>query len=110
MRSDELKHITCKTSNLRIVDYLSEFLCGLEKEKILCVAVAVLGRFSMNATQELSVLGSMAVAIGGSSSIVAISGGSHVLAQTYVDYLGNRYQQTFIDCPFFASSLLKQCL
>ena len=51
------------------------------------VAVAVTDRFAVEATQELSVLGSVVAAVGGSASLVAVSGGSLVLTDTYGEYL-----------------------
>ena len=46
------------------------------------VAVAVTDRFPSDATHDLSVLGSVVAAVVGSASLVAISGGSHVLTDT----------------------------
>ena len=52
-----------------------------EKVTFRCVAVDVTERFSSDATHELSVLGTVVAAVGGSVSFVAVSGGSHVLAE-----------------------------
>ena len=54
-----------------------------EKDTFRRVAVAVTDRFSIDATYELSVLGSVVAALGGSASLVAVSSGPHVLADTY---------------------------
>ena len=53
------------------------------------VAVAVTDCFAVDATHEVSVLGSVVAAVSGSASLVAVSGGSHVLADTYGEYLGS---------------------
>ena len=58
------------------------FIRTLEKDTFRRVAVAVTDRFSIDATHELSVLGSVVAAAGGLASLVAISGGSHVFADT----------------------------
>ena len=47
------------------------------------VAVDVVDRFTVDSTHDVSVLGSVVSAVGSSASLVAISGGSHVLAYTY---------------------------
>ena len=54
-----------------------------KKETFHWVAVAVTDRFSSDATHDLSMLGSVVAAMGGPASLVAVSGGSHVLADTY---------------------------
>ena len=74
------------------------------------VAVNVTDRFAVDATHELSVLGSVVSAVGGSASLVAVSGGSHVLADTYGEYLGNGYTHNLVEYPIFDLSLLKQCM
>ena len=53
-----------------------------EKDPFRRVAVAVTDRFAVDATHKLSVLGSVVAAVGGSASLVAVSGRSHVLAAT----------------------------
>ena len=52
-------------------------------------AVALSDRFSSDATHNLSLLGSGLAAVGGSASLAAVSGGLHVLADTYGKYLGS---------------------
>ena len=81
-----------------------------EKDTFRRVAVAVTDRFAVDATHELSVLGSVVAAMGGSASLVAVSGGSHVLADTYVKYLGCGYGQKLLEYPLFDLRLLKGCL
>ena len=66
------------------------FVPTWDKDTFRWVAVAVLDRFSSDATHDLSVLGSVLAAVGGSVSRFAFSGGSHVLADTCSEYLGNR--------------------
>ena len=55
------------------------------------VAVNVVDRFTVDATHDVAVLGSVVAAVGSSASLVAIFGGSHVLADTYREYLGSGY-------------------
>ena len=74
------------------------------------VAVAVPHRFTSNGTHDLSVLGAVVAAVGGSASLVAVSGGSHVLADTYDEYLRNGYNRKLVGYPIFDLSLLKRCL
>ena len=63
------------------------FIRTWEKETFRWVAVAVLDRFSRNATHKLSVHGSVVASLGDSASLVAVFGGWHVLADTFGDYL-----------------------
>ena len=74
------------------------------------VAVNVTDCFAVDATHELSVLGSVVSAGAGSASLVAVSGGSHVLADTYGEYLGSGYTHKLVDYPIFDLRLLKRCL
>ena len=86
------------------------FLRTWEKDTFRRVAVAVTDRFAVNATNDLSVLGSVVAAVGGSASLVAVSGGSHVLADTYGEFLGSGYNHKLIEYPVFDLRLLKRCL
>ena len=86
------------------------FMQTWEKETFRRVAVAVTDRFSSDATHELLVLGSVVAAVGGSSSLVAVSGGSHVLADTYGEYLGSGYSHKLVEYPVFDLRLLQRCL
>ena len=70
----------------------------------------VVDRFTVDATHEVTVLGSVVAAVGSSASLVAISGGSHVLADTYKEYLGSGYSHKLMDYPIFDLRLLKRCL
>ena len=63
------------------------FIRTWEKGIFRWVAVAMTDRFSSDATHDLSVLRSVLAAVVGSASLVAISGGLHVLADTYGEYL-----------------------
>ena len=58
------------------------FMRTWEKDTFCQVAVVVTDRFAVDATHELSVLESAVAAVGGSASLVAVYGGSHVLADT----------------------------
>ena len=86
------------------------FMRTWEKDTFRRVAVAVTDRFAVDATHELTVVGSVAAAVGGSASLVAVSGGSHVLADTYGEYLGSGYNRKLVDYTIFDLRLLKRCL
>ena len=73
------------------------------------VAMAVTDRFAVDATHELSMLGSVVAAVGGPASLVALSGGSHVLTDTCGKYLGSGYSHKLVEYPVFDLRLLKQC-
>ena len=81
-----------------------------EKDTFRRVAVAVTDRFAVDATQELSVLGSVVAAVVGSASLLAVSGGSHLLADTYGEYLGSGYNHKLVEYPVFDLRLMKLCL
>ena len=49
-------------------------------------------------------------ALGGSASLVAISGGSRLFADTYGEYLGSGYSHKLDECPILVLRLLKRCL
>ena len=59
-------------------------------------SVAVTDRFSSDATHELSALRLVVAAVRGSASLVAISGLSHVLADTYGKFLGSGYNHNLL--------------
>ena len=63
------------------------FMRTWEKGTFRRVAVSVADRFAVDATHELSGLGAIVSAVGGSASLVAVSGRSHVLGDTYREYL-----------------------
>ena len=86
------------------------FMRTWEKGTFRRVAVNATDRFAVDATHELPVLGSVVSTVGGSASLVAVSGGSHVLADTYGEYLGNGYTHKLVEYPIFDLRLLKQCL
>ena len=86
------------------------FMRTWEKGTFRRVAVTVADRFAVDATHELSVLGSVVAAVGGSASLVAISGGSHVLTDTNGEYLGNGYTHKLMEYPIFDLRQLKRCL
>ena len=74
------------------------------------VDVAVTDRFSSDATHELSVLQSVVAAVGGSASLVAVSGGWHVLADTHGECLVRGYSRKLVEYQVFDLRLLKRCL
>ena len=86
------------------------FVRTWEKGTFRRVAVDVVDRFAVDATHEVAVLGSVVVAVGSSASLVAISGGSHVVADTYKEYLGSGYSRKLVEYPIFDLRLLKRCL
>ena len=92
------------------VELLWAFLRTWEKGTFRRVAVDVVDRFTVDATLDVSVLGSVVSAVGSSASLVAISGGSHVLADTYKEYLGSGYSRKLVEYPIFDLRLLKRFL
>ena len=86
------------------------FMRTWEKDTFRRTTVAVTDRFAIDATHELSVIGSVVAAVGGSASLVAVSGGSHVLADTYGKYLRNGYSHKLVEYPVFDLRLLKRYL
>ena len=102
--------ITFTALNLRSVLSRCGPSCGHGRWTFRWVAVTVTDRFAVDAIQELSVLGSVVAALGGSASPVAVSGGSHVLVETYGKYLGSGYSHKLVEYPVFDLRLLKRCL
>ena len=86
------------------------FMRTWEKGTFRRVAVDVVDRFTVDATLDVAVLGSVVSAVGSSASLVAISGGSHVLVDTYKEYLGSGYSYKLVEYPIFDLRLLKRCL
>ena len=86
------------------------FMRTWEKGTFRRVVVDVVDRFTVDASQDVAVLGSVVAAVGSSASLVAISGGSHVLADTYKEYLGSGYSHKLVEYPIFDLRLLKRCL
>ena len=86
------------------------FVRTWEKDTFRRVTVAVSDRFLSDATHEMSVLGSVVAAVCSSASLVAVSCESHVLADTYGEYLGSGYNHMLVDYPIFDLRLLKRCL
>ena len=86
------------------------FMRTWEKGTFRRVAVAVTDRFSSDATNVLSVLGSVVAAVGGSASLVAVFGVWHVLADTYGEYLGSGYNPKLVEYPIVDLRLRKRCL
>ena len=74
------------------------------------VAVDVVDRFTVDATHDMALLGSFVAEVGSSASLVAISGGSYVVADTYREYLGSGYSHKLVEYPIFDLRLLKRCL
>ena len=83
------------------------FMRTWEKGTFRRVVVNVTDRFAADATYELSLLGSVVSAVGGSASLVAVSGGSHVLADTYGGYMGSGYTHKLLEYPIIDLRLLK---
>ena len=83
------------------------FMRTWEKDTSRRVAVAVTNRFSIDATCELSVLVSVVTAVRGSASLVAVSGGSLVLTNTYGEYLRSEYSRKLVEYPVFDLRVLK---
>ena len=86
------------------------FMRTWEKGTFRRVAVSVADRFAVDATHDLSRLGSVVSALGISASLVAVSGVSHVLADTYREFFGSGYSHKLVEYPIFDLRLLKRCL
>ena len=86
------------------------FMRTWEKGTFRRVAVDVVDRFTVDATHDVALLGSVVAAVGSSASLVAIFGGSHVLADTYRKYLGSGYSHKLVEYPIFDLCVLKRCL
>ena len=67
-------------------------------------------RFFIDATHDLSILGSFLAKVRGLASVVAVSGGSRVLVDTYGDYFESGYDRKLVDYPLFDLRLLKLLL
>ena len=67
------------------------FMRTWEKDTFCRVAVAVTDRFAVDATHKLSKLASVVAAVGVSASLVAVSGGSHMLTDTHGEFSGSGY-------------------
>ena len=74
------------------------------------VALGVIDRYHGDASSELVILGQVLCAIGSGASLVAISGGSHSLVESYNEYLGSGCLRGVLDYPTFDVRLLKRCL
>ena len=68
------------------------------------------GSLSWRCYSELVFLGQVLCAIGSGASLVAISGGSHTLVESYKEYLGSGCLRGVLDYPTFDVRLLKRCL
>ena len=86
------------------------FMRTWNKDTFHRVAVAVTDRFAVDAIHKHSVLWSVGATKGGSASLVAVSGGSHALTDTYGEYLGSGYSHKLVEYPVFDLRLLKRCL
>ena len=86
------------------------FMRTWEKGTFRLVVVDVADRFAVDATHEIAVLRSVVAAVGDSASLVTVSGGSHVLADKYREYVGSGYSNKLVEYPIYDLRLLKRCL
>ena len=86
------------------------FVRTWEKGTFRLVAVDVVDRLTVDATHDATVLRSVVAAVGSSASLVAISGGSHVLSDTYREYLRSGYSHKLVEYPNFVLRLVKRYL
>ena len=86
------------------------FLRTWDGGNIHLVVIGVLDRFEIDGTRKLCTVRSVVKAVDRSTSAVAISGLSHILAETYVEYLGNGYKKRLAEYPIFDLRLLNRCL
>ena len=89
---------------------LRTFIRTWEKNTIRRFAVAVSGRFSSDLTHKMSVLGSTVAAVGDLAFLAAVFGWSHVLGDTYGDYLGSGYNGKLVEYRTFDLLFLKRWL
>ena len=81
-----------------------------ERSNFCRVCVAVLSRFSTNATLEATYLAKILDASGPETSVVSLHGGPHVLAEAFASYLGSGYRAKLVEYSTFNLQLLKRCL
>ena len=74
------------------------------------VCVAVLIKYSKEATREAAVLGQLLSVFGPSVSIVSIVGWSYVLRDTYIEIAGSGYREKLVEYNIFDLRLLKRSL
>ena len=74
------------------------------------VAIGVQDWFEGDATRELSVVQSVVVDLGSPLSAVAISRGSHILTEAFVEYLDSGFKERLVQYPIFELRLLNKCL
>ena len=72
--------------------------------------LSTVSQLMLHTTHDVAVLRSVVAAVGSSASLVAISGGSLVVADTYREYMGSGYTHKLVDYPIFDLRLLKRCL
>ena len=77
---------------------------------LLCELGTVVDCFGTDATLEMSSLDLTVTATGDSSFVVAISGGSHALAEKYANYMRIGYKQKLVEHAIIKMKLLKPCL
>ena len=69
-----------------------------------------LDRFKSDATRELSAVGFVVAALGSAALQLLSLGGSHIIAEAYVEYLVNEYKERLVEYPILELRLLKGCL
>ena len=74
------------------------------------VCVALLCKYTGDASREAAVLGQLMSVVGPLASLVALLGGSHMLHYTYVEFDGSSYREKLVEYPMFDLQLLKRCL
>ena len=81
-----------------------------ERSTFRCVCVAVLSRFSANATMEATILAKILDADGPGASVVSLHVGPHVLAEAFTSYLRSGYLAKLVEYSTLDIRLLKRCL
>ena len=86
------------------------FIRTWDRDTFRRVCVAVLSKYSREASRDAAVHGQLLSVVGPSVSLVALVGGSHVLRDTNNELAGNGYREKLAEYPIFELRLLKRCL
>ena len=80
-----------------------------DRDTLRRVRGTVLSRYSGETGRDAFVPGQHLSVLGPSVSLVSLVGGSHVLHDTYVEFVGNRYREMLAEYTIFQLRVLKRC-
>ena len=69
-----------------------------------------MSKYSGEASRNATVLWQLLIVVGPSLSLISLVGGSHVLRDTFMEFVGSGYREKLVDYPVFDLRLLKGCL